>query len=344
MLIATALAVVAAGCDAPIETETVEGTAILRLDLPAGIARADREGRFAEAPLPDTIAAQLDSLRAALAHGRDAAALRSQVGTTILGPLEEILAPADRWIVRSARSEAVPGPLATLAAWSLPWGDGEPAGVRHVLRLDWPDALQPLVPRSRKSAGSTVLLVAPFRTGTEPRADDPDTLRAALAGAAARVEMIPRNDVSAVSLRRTLERDTTALLWFRGTSSALADLRGSFGAWPAAVAWSLPGDTTDERLALLPATLASGGEGPATVLLPMWAIPETAVARVAREWLDTWAGGQAADVALRTVRRTQWKERRPAREWASFALLGDPSETDPPDRTSWLRRLQLGGN
>lgn len=330
------------GCGDALETETVEGQATLRLDFASHQVQAERDGRVLRAPVPESLADQVDALGESLAAGDEALELRRAIGAAVLGPLEGVLRDSDRWIARTTGAEPLPGPLATLPAWSLPWEADRPVGARHVIQLDWPEQLSSVRPHAREPRGDGVLLVAPFRPGLDPAADDPDTVRAALNRAAARVEMIPRNDVDAVTLRRALEGGGTAMLWFRGTRPALDALRGAYGAFPPIFVWSLPGDLEGARPALLPSSLASGGTGPDVVVFQAWAVGDPAVARFARAWTDAVAAGAEADVALRAFRRTSWQERRPAREWASFGLVG--SSTAAPRRLPWLQRSLRGGN
>ena len=341
-MIATVLAVALAGCAPDVGEPTATTPARVVVDLAGGRVDAVHGATRAETTLDDSTRTALRDLRAALARGDDARALRDALGRELLAPLRAALEPADRWIWSTAGARALPGDLSTLATWSLPWAEGEPVITRHAVRLDWPRALAAQVPRPRVPRGDRVLLVAPFRDGVDARTDDPDTLRTALRHAAARVEMIPRNDVDAVRVRRALEGDAIALLWIRGTAAAVHDLRGAYGAFPAIVAWSLPSDGPAPADGVVPNTFASGGEAPALLALPVRPVPEPAIARLARAWTDGLARGRPADLALRQVQRTLHEQGRPPAEWSALVLVGEPDEAGAPQRAPWLRRAFSG--
>lgn len=331
------------GCASDPVVEDVRTTAQLRIDLATLEAHATTAASRAQTELPADFAAMLAELADALATGDAAQDARRAIGEAALGPLEDVLRDAERWVVRTTGVEALPGPLATVSAWTIPWdADGAPVAARHVVRTAWPDGLAHHVPRARESVGDRVLFVSPFSRGAAPGGDDPDTLRAALSRTAARVETIPRNDVDPVRVRRALESDTVALLWFRGSADALRALRPAYGAFPAVFAWSLPSVDTHAAPALLPNTLASGGEGPAVVLASSWPVPETAIARLAALWTDALARGAAADVALHLAVRTRWQEGAPPRDWAGQIVVGHAEDLAAPRRAPWVRRLLRG--
>ncbi|HKK71283.1 MAG TPA: hypothetical protein VKA86_08695 [Candidatus Krumholzibacteria bacterium] len=338
LLLSAVLLSVGCGSDPP---ELPAGPeARVTVDFDAQRLVAEREDLRLDEPLPADVADTLDELRAVLATGRDDPALRARVGRALLEPIEQALRDAPRWVWRGAGTDPVPGSLATLPAWILPWHRDQPVAAHHTVRLDWPADLAAPVPRTDPRArGDRLLLVAPFREGVAPHRDDPDTLRHGLRAAVAHVDLLPRNDSDAPALRRTLEDDEHAWVWLRATPRGLATLRPAFGALPGAVVWTLPGGLDPgSRPVLAPSTLASGGIGPALVVVGSWPVAGSALGRLVRPWMELVTRGVPADLALTEARREAIRSGQPVHVWSVLIAVGRTEGLAPPARATWLRR------
>ncbi|RKZ18388.1 hypothetical protein DRQ53_00600 [bacterium] len=281
--------------------------------------------------------ASLDSLMAA---GADATALRNELGAEILGPALELVAAIEDWRFIPMQVEGVPGRLGALTALNLP--DGRAALMEHRISIGWPSPLHVPLRRDEMKTSGPLLLSSPFRPGIEPALDDPDTLRHALHRALRTVRLIPRNETDSSTLRRALEESRPALWWFRAGSGQLAGLQPALGALPRVVVWTLPSYEAGASPSLSPVTLASGGIGPACVLVSSRAISETRLAGLARSFCDGLARGLTCGQALVEAQRDlAADETDPIRIQAAAALvlIGDPMATVPLRRAPWLRRL-----
>ena len=330
------------GCAKEPTSPLVTTAAMVTIDLDAGRAVGTSEGHVAEATFDRTIAAALDSLFRVVATGEDDPELRRRVGETILAPLEPVLRDATRWTWRLTGAGPTPGPLATLAAWEIPWRAPDPVGAHHAILFDWPTGLRDQLPRPKTSTGGRLLLFAPFRPGFEPVADDPDTLRQALRRATAQVDLVPRNDVDASDLRRALESGDHGWLWVRALPDQLAPLRPAFGAAPGTVVWSLPAGLAESIPGVVPNAFASGGRAPGLLVVATWSVPELDLARFARTWIDGVARGLPADVALAGARREAWEAGRPIHTWTNLHAIGDPEASATLPAAPWLRRVSPG--
>ncbi len=336
----------ATGCGSEPPDPPAEPVARVTVDLDGGRIVAERGDQRLDASLPPAATAILEDLRATLADGGDDATLRSRAGHTLLGPIEAVLVEAPVWIWRSAGTGPVPDVWSTLPAWTLPWQPETPVAAEHSVHLDWPADLAVPVPRAAPpSSADRLLLVAPFRENLEPRHDDSDTLRLALRAAVAHVDQLPRNDTGAPALRRTLEDDQHSWVWLRAAPESLGELRPAFGALPSTVVWTLPGDLgPGTRPALAPSTFASGGSGPALVVVASWPVPETTLGRLGRRWMELVTRGVRPDLALTEARREAIRAGWPVSVWSALMPVGRPGSTAAPARATWLRRrLGSGG-
>ncbi len=342
LLLAVLLAI---GCGSEPPDLPTEPVARVTVDLDGGRIVAERGDQRLDASLPPSTPGILEELRATLAGGGDDAQLRSRAGSALLDPVGSVLRGAPVWIWRDAGTGAVPGLLSTLPAWTLPWQPEVPVAAEHTVHLDWPADLAAPVPRAAPpSTADRLLLVAPFREGFEPHHDDSDTLRLALRAAVAHVDQLPRNDTSAPALRRTLEDDQHSWVWLRAALDSLGRLRPAFGALPSAVVWTLPGDLDPgTRPALAPTTFASGGSGPALVVVASWPVPETTLGRLVRPWMELVTRGVRPDLALTEARREAIRAGWPVSVWSALMPVGLPGATAPPARATWLRR-RLGSD
>jgi hypothetical protein len=280
--------------------------------------------------------AVLDSL---LADGDPAEELRAALGAEILGPVWGQLAAIPDWQIIGATADAVPGPLCGFATLTLPDASAEPALARYRISLGWPEPLQ--VPASRISGRSgELLLSSPFAPDTDPATDDPDTLRHALSSAVHTVRMIPRNETDAPTLQRALEESRPGLWWFRGENSQLAGLQPAFGALPSIVVWSLPARSGHAVPALFPATFASGGSAPGTIIVAVRAVRETILAAMARDFVDALATGQDCGEALHRAQQRALASGVSVSAASGLILVGDPTGRVSLKRASWLRRIR----
>ena len=267
-------------------------------------------------------------------QGEPADSLRARIGRAVVGPVWESIAGATAWRIVPLEVRALPGALGTFGTLTLP--TGEPALAKVGVTLDWPRPLRPMAPRSTESSGE-LLLYAPFTTDVDPATDDPDTLRKALGKAARTVRLIPRNETDVATLRAALEESRPAVWWFRGERGALAGMQPAFGALPNVVVWTLPSRTTRGAPRLSPVSLASGGEGPACVIVATRAIPEKELAPMARRLADGIARGLTCAQALHEAQRAALDSGLLVA--SSLVLVGDPYSGAELDRAPWLRRL-----
>lgn len=275
---------------------------------------------------------RVDSL---LVAGEAAATERRTLGQEIFGPYQDQIADASDWKFVSELVMGVPGPLGVLGTLEL--AEGGPALARHAVSLGWPLPLR--VPEPRPAAeGGALLLCAPFAPGVDPLRDDPDTLRRALEGAVRSVRLVPRNDTDAQTLRRALEESAPGLWWLRGDAGQAAGLAPAFGALPPGVVWTVPARAAGPP-ALTPMTFASAGTGPAWVVVSTRAVPESALAPLARRFADALARGTAAGAALHEAQRHALAEGAGLRVASALVLVGRAGVGADLDRASWLRRL-----
>lgn len=313
----------------------VAGTAVCEVDLEAGTfdwftiegARLERVRLRNAAPL-------FDQLETALAAGDPADSLRTRLGRAVIAPVWESISDATAWRIVPLEVRALPGPLGAFGVLALP--DGRPALAQAAVSLDWPRPLRTPVPRSTESSGA-LLLSAPFTMDVDPATDDPDTLRHALGKAARTVRLIPRNETDVSTLRAALEDVRPAIWWFRAEAGALAGMQPALGALPNLVVWTLPSRSQAGPPRLSPMTLASGGEGPACVIVATRSVSEKALAGIARRMADGIARGLAAGTALHEAQTAALDSGVVLA--SSLILVGDPLAKADLDRAPWLRRL-----
>ena len=280
--------------------------------------------------------AVLDSL---LAAGAPSEPLRKSLGTEILGPVWDQLEGIVDWRITSATIKPVPGLLGGFTTLTLPDASADPALARHRISLGWPKPLRVPVSRVTESSGG-LLLSSPFAPDVDPATDDPDTLRQALGRALRSVRLIPRNETDAPTLRRALEESRPGLWWFRGQSGEIAGLQPAFGALPSVVVWSLPSRSSRGAPALVPVTFASGGTAPATIIVAVRAVSETALAPLVRDFVDALARDLECIEALHLAQQNALANETPLGVASSLILVGDPASRVPLKRASWFRRLR----
>ena len=318
-------------------------SAWLHVDVDRGVVRATHGDADVQARVGAGLRTRLEELISTFARGQDDPAARRALGEELLAPLAPVLRESPRWTVRSPTMEATPGPLAPLAALSLPWdAEGGPVATHHELVFDWPVPAASIRGEPRRPAADpsgSVLLTAPFAPGVAPAHDDPDTLRRALRAAAARLELLPRNETDASALRRALENSGADLVWLRAHPEQIPPLRPAFGALPAVVVWSLPSRDPSACPRLEPRTFASGGVAPSTVVAQSWPVAETRLAPVQRAMLDALARGEAVGAALNAAQREAAAHGVSPAVWAAPAVVGDAGVEVGIDRAPWWRRL-----
>lgn len=286
--------------------------------------------------VPDA-ALQLARIDSLLAAGDEATELRDALGAAILGPVHDQLAGFDELRFVPVQTEPVPGRLAAINLMNFP--SGHPVLASHAVSLGWPRPLR--VPEAREIPDTGALLMsAPFSAGIAPALDDPDTLRRALTLAAKSVLLVPRNEPEASTLRRALEEEAPALWWFRASSGQLAGLQPAFGALPPIVVWTLPSHDEAGPPALSPATFASGGTGPACVIVSTRVLGETVLAGLARRLVDLLATGVPAGRALHEAQLEGLANGGAAADMGALILIGASQARSGLARASWLRRIR----
>ncbi len=322
----------------PAAPEPVAAEATLGLDLERGILELRSAAGERVVPLEaDSLRAALTAVVQAFARGRDAEGARRRAAELLLRGHQDVLGAAPRWRCRIEGPEALPGVWGAIATLPLPGQGGRVVAERHRLVFDWPRRLLASRPRASGAHGDRVLLLAPFRTGHEPRADDPDTLRRALQAALRHVDLIPRNDTRAPVVRRILERQEHALLWLRAPIEGLGELRPVLDRFPPLLVWTLPGDAP-AGLALTSRSIAAGGEHVPALVAQGWPVPERELAPLVRHFADALARGMEVEEALAQASRAGIAAGQPPRIWAALSLVGRPGIRPQPSRAGWLQR------
>jgi hypothetical protein len=316
-------------------------TAQLEIDLGAGRVRAStaqREVSFAvNGP---EVRARLNALIDSFARGGDSLAERRALGHLLFTPLEPVLVEAPRWRVVVPAAASAPGALAPLAALVLPWDAGRlPVAAHHAVSFAWPGSLSPGGGSTPGEGNGGLLLVAPFERGIEPRADDPDTLRAALRAGVARLELLPRNEITPEAVRRALHDSAAPALWLRALAHQVDGLRPAFDALPALVVWSLPGRDPQARGGVNAQSFRGESRAPEAVIVQVWPGSEAGRSWCYRALADALARGLSAGEAVAELQRRAALDGATPAQWASFACVGSAETRVEIERAPWLRRV-----